>query len=65
MKQRSLMKNLVSLVEAYDEFDWEILMKSFKSNFRESDRYNSPEVYEDFSEEQLVNELERLESHGR
>jgi hypothetical protein len=52
MKQRSLMKNSVSLVEAYDEFDWEILMKSYKSNFRESDRYNSPEVYEDFSEEQ-------------
>lgn len=53
------------LIDTYDEFDWKMLIESFNKNSRESDRYNSPEVYGDPTEEQLQHELERLESHGR
>ena len=49
MKHRSLMKNSVSLVEAYDEFDWEILMKSFKSKAIIPVNYLESKILEKYS----------------
>ena len=64
MKQRSEMKNSVSLVKTYDDFDWEMLIKNFNMNQREMDRFNNPTVFEGPTDEEIEMEMEWRQSRG-
>ena len=64
MKQRSEMKNSVSLVKTYDDFDWEMLIQNFNMNQREMDRFNNPTVFEGQTDEEIEMETEWRNARG-
>jgi len=41
------------LVREYDEEDWKFLFINFKNNWKEYDRFNQPQVYEDPTDEEI------------
>jgi hypothetical protein len=60
--QESQIKQL--LVKEYDEEDWEFLFINFENNWKEYDRFNQPQVYEDPTDEDIEMREEWLNARG-
>ena len=60
--QESQMKQL--LVREFDEEDWKFLFINFENNWKEYDRFNQPQVYEDPTDEDIEMREEWLNARG-